>query len=88
MSRARRRRPAQEQEPAAPSFPAATRRDGKVVVAITNAGVEAIIAEAGRLGLDGVQWTSDMLHPRIAEIIARALRATPEWWVNRTPEKA
>jgi hypothetical protein len=88
MSRARRRRTAQEQEPAAPSFSSATWRDGTVVVQIANAGVHAIIAEAERHGLDGVQWTSDMLHPRIAEIIARALRATPEWWVNRTPEKA
>lgn len=87
MSR-NRRRAAPEQVPAAPSFPTATWTDGTAVVAITNAGVEAIIAEAGRLGLDGVQWTSDMLHPRIAEIIARALRATPEWWVNRPPEKA
>jgi hypothetical protein len=87
MSRTR-RRAAPERAPAAPSFPAATRRDGKVVVAITNAAVEALVAEAARHGLDGDQWSSDALHPRIAEIIARALRATSSWWVNRTPEKA
>ena len=85
MSRARRDRGALEQAPAAPP---ATRRDGTVVVRITDAGVEAIIAEAARLGLDGIQWTSDALHPRIAEVVARALRATPNWWIGRTPEKA
>jgi hypothetical protein len=79
-----RRRAAPEQAPAAPP---ATRRDGTVVVRITDAGVEAIIAEAAQHGLEGQQWTSDVLHPRIAEIIARALRGTPEWWVNRTPER-
>jgi hypothetical protein len=88
MSRSRRRRAEPEQAPAAPSFPTATWRDGTVVVAITNAGVEAIIAEAARHGLHGEQWTSDMLHPRVAEIVAVALRRTPNWWVNRTPEKA
>lgn len=85
MSRARRRRTTQEQEPVAPP---ATWRDGTVVVAITNTGVEAIIAEAGRLGLEDGYWSAEQLYPRVAEIIARALRATPGWWVGRTPEKA
>jgi hypothetical protein len=88
MSRTRRRRPTKEQSPAAPSFPAATWRDGTVVTQIVNAGVAAIIVEAGRHGLSGDQWDADMLHPRIAEIIARALRGTPNWWLDRTPEEA
>lgn len=83
MTRAR-RRAEPEQAPAAPGFPAATRRDGQVVVEIVNAGVEAIIAEAARHGL---QWDADVLHPRIAELVARALRATPNWWVGRTQEQ-
>ena len=87
MSRSR-RRAEPEQAPAAPSFPPATRRDGQVVVALTNAAVEALVAEAARHGLAGAWWTAEALHPRIAEIVARALRATPGWWVGRTPEKA
>jgi hypothetical protein len=83
-----RRRAVPERAPAAPSFPAATRRDGTVVVRITDAGVDAIIAEATRHGLDCESWSADFLHPRVLEIVARALRATPGWWVNRTPQKA
>lgn len=55
---------------------------------ITDAGVEAIIAEAARHGLDGEPWTSDALHPHVAEIVAVALRRSPSWWVGRAPEKA
>ena len=80
--------PRAKRKPAEPTAPMATWGDATVVTRIANAGVEAIITAAARHGLDGEQWSSDMLHPRIAELVARALRATPDWWVGRTPEKA
>lgn len=83
MSRTRRGRAAQEQAPAAAGAPPATWKDGKVVVQIANAGVDALIAAAAQHGL---VWHPDTLYRPIAETIARALRATPGWWVGRTPE--
>lgn len=85
MTRSR-RRAEQAKAPDAAGAPPATWRDGKVVVEIANAGVEAIIAAAAQHGLEGGQWHPDVLYRPIAEIVARALRATPGWWVGRTPE--
>lgn len=85
MNRSRRRHIAPEQPPAMPGAPPASWKDGTVVVEITDAGVEAIIDAAARHGLE---WTPDMLHPRIAEVVAVALRRTPDWWVSRARQKA
>jgi hypothetical protein len=66
-----------------PQTPPATLDDAVAVVEITDAAVSAIIATAASRGLDGAPWDPDVLHPQIAEIVARALRRTPEWWERR-----
>lgn len=68
--------------------PAATWRDGEAVKMIADAGVNAIVTQAALHGLDSGQWNPDVLYRPIAEVVARAIRATPNWWLGRTQEKA
>lgn len=86
MTRSCRHRTEQEQALAATGAPPATWRDGRVVVEVANAGVDAIIEAAARHGLDSEAWTAEQLYPRVAEIVAVALRRSPNWWVGRAPE--
>jgi hypothetical protein len=75
--------PRAKRKPAEPTAPMATWGDATVVVEVANAGVEAIIAAAARHGLEDGYWSAEQLYPRVAEIIAVALRRTPDWWRNR-----
>lgn len=86
MSRSRRRHPEPKARLPAPETPSATLHDATAVAQIADAGVAAIVAVAIQHGLQGDQWDPDALHPQIAEIIARALRGTPDWWAGRTAE--
>jgi len=64
--------------------PLATLNDAAVVVQLADIGAVAISAAAAERGLTGDPWDPDALHKPIAEIVARALRRTPDWWAGRS----
>jgi hypothetical protein len=68
----------------APQTPAATLDDAVIVMKIAEIGAKAISAAAVKQGLVGGPWDRHALYEEIAQVVAGALRATPNWWAGRT----
>jgi hypothetical protein len=83
MSRSRRKRAAPADRLSVSQTPPATARDGHVVVKLADAATAAIVGTAAEYGL---QWDRDSLYQFVSEIIARQLRASPEWWTGRAKD--